>query len=155
MGYGFLYDDYEVILSNAPLSSVEDLGRILTERHFLSLPYYRPVVRSSLLLQRSIHGDEPGPFHLFNAGVAGLIAIIVYALLRLPVFGLRPRWAWLAAAVFALHPVASSCVYPIASGRETLLPALFVLLALFCFLKPGPWWRAGASVSFAFALFLF
>ena len=151
--HGFLYDDYEVILSNAPLRSVQDLGRILTERHFLSLPYYRPVVRSSLLLQRSLHGDEPGPFHLFNACVAGLIALIAYALLRLPVFGLRPRWAWLTAAVFALHPVASSCVYPIASGRETLLPALFVLLALYCFLRPGPWWRVGASASFALALF--
>ena len=153
VNHGFLYDDYEVILSNAPLRSVEDLGRILTERHFLSLPYYRPVVRSSLLLQRSLHGDEPGPFHLFNAGVAGLIALIVYSLLRLPVFGLRPRWALLTAAVFALHPVASSCVYPIASGRETLLPALFVLLALYCFLRSGRWWRAGASVSFALALF--
>ena len=151
--HGFLYDDYEVILSNAPLRSIQDLGRILTERHFLSLPYYRPVVRSSLLLQRSLHGDQPGPFHLFNAGVAGLIALIVYALLRLPVFGLRPRWALLAAAVFALHPVASSCVYPIASGRETLLPALFVLMALYCFLRPGRWWRVGASVSFALALF--
>ncbi|MDE2666428.1 MAG: tetratricopeptide repeat protein [Acidobacteriota bacterium] len=149
----FLYDDYEVILSNAPLRSIQDLGRILTERHFLSLPYYRPVVRSSLLLQRSLHGDEPGPFHLFNAAVAGLIALVVFALLRLPVFGLQPRWALLAAAVFALHPVASSCVYPIASGRETLLPALFVLLALYCFLRPGPWWRVGASVAFALALF--
>ena len=62
-------------------------------------------------------------------------------------------WAFLAAAVFAVHPVASSCVYPIASGRETLLPALFVLLALYCFLRPGTWWRVGASVSFALALF--
>ena len=153
VGHGFLYDDYEVILSNAPLRSIEDLGRILTERHFLSLPYYRPVVRSSLLLQRTLHGDQPGPFHLFNAFVAGWIALIAYALLRLRVFGLRPRWAFLAAAVFALHPVASSCVYPIASGRETLLPALFVLLALYCFLRPGPRRRLAASVFFALALF--
>ena len=153
VGHGFLYDDYEVILSNAPLRSIEDLGRILTERHFLSLPYYRPVVRSSLLLQRTLHGDQPGPFHLFNAFVAGWIALVAYALLRLPVFGLRPRWAFLAAAVFALHPVASSCVYPIASGRETLLPALFVLLALYCFLRSGPRWRLAASVFFALALF--
>ena len=151
--HGFLYDDYEVILSNAPLRSVQDLGRILTERHFLTLPYYRPVVRSSLLLQRALHGDEPGPFHLFNACLAGLIALIAYALLRLPVFGLRPKWAVLAAAAFALHPVASSCVYPIASGRETLLPGLFVLLALYCFLRSGTWWRVGAAVSFALALF--
>ena len=153
VGHGFLYDDYEVILSNAPLRSIEDLGRILTERHFLSLPYYRPVVRSSLLLQRTLHGDQPGPFHLFNVFVGGWIALIAYALLRLPVFGLRPRWAFLAAVVFVVHPVASSCVYPIASGRETLLPALFILLALYCFLRAGPWWRVGASVSFALALF--
>ncbi len=111
------------------------------------------MVRSSLLLQRTLHGDQPGPFHLFNAFVAGWIALVAYALLRLPVFGLRTRWAFLAAAVFALHPVASSCVYPIASGRETLLPALFVLLALYCFLRPGPRWRLAASVFFALALF--
>ena len=153
IGNGFLYDDYEVILSNAPLRSVQDFGRILTERHFLSLPYYRPVVRSSLLLQRALHGDQPGAFHLFNACIAGVIALIVYALLRLPVFGLRSQWAFLAAAVFAVHPVASSCVFPIASGRETLLPALFSLLAVYCFLRAGPWWRLAASVSFALALF--
>ncbi len=153
IGNGFLYDDYEVILSNAPLRSIQDFGRILTERHFLSLPYYRPVVRSSLLLQRALHGDRPGPFHWFNACIAGGVALIAYALLRLPVFGLRPLWAFLAAAVFAVHPVASSCVYPIASGRETLLPSLFSLLAVYCFLRTGPWWRVAASVSFALALF--
>ena len=153
MSHEFLYDDYEVILSNAPLRSVQDLGRIFTERHFLSLPYYRPVVRSSLLIQRTLHGDQPGLFHLFNACVAGLIALITYALLSLPVFDMRPRWTLMAAAVFALHPVASSCVYPIASGRETLLPALFVLLSLYCFLRSGSWWRVCASASFALALF--
>ena len=153
IGNDFLYDDYEVILSNDPVESVGDLAQIFSERHFPSLPYYRPVVRSTLLLQRAVHGDRAGPFHLFNVLLMAFAALLSYSLLRLPIFQLQ-RWpALCAAAIFALHPIASSCVYPIASGRETLLPAVFALASVYCFLRPGLRWRALAATSFALALF--
>jgi len=150
---GFLYDDYEVILSHPPIQSFEDVSRIFTERHFPTLPYYRPVVRFSLLLQRSIHGDQPQPFHAFNVLLMGIAAVLAYGLLRLPIFNLEPLPALIASFLFALHPVASSCVYPIASGRETLMPGVFILLAIYCYLRNGLHWRLGAVLAFALALF--
>src|SRR5690606_22032102 len=76
------------------------------------------------------HGDRPAPFHVANAVLAGAAAAAAYALLRAPAFGLPPLLAALAAAVFAAHPAAASVVYPIASGRETLLPAVAILAAV-------------------------
>jgi tetratricopeptide (TPR) repeat protein len=43
-------------------------------------------------------------------------------------------------------------VYPIASGRETLIPAIFVLLSLYAFLRPGAGAHATALLAFAAAL---
>ena len=150
---GFLYDDYEVILSHPPIQSFEDVRQIFSERHFPTLPYYRPVVRFSLLLQRAIHGDQPQPFHAFNVFLMGIAAVLAYGLLRLPIFNLEPLPALIASFLFALHPVASSCVYPIASGRETLMPGVFILLASYCYLRSGLKWRLGAVLAFALALF--
>lgn len=123
---GFIYDDSQVILGQPAPESVADAARIFAERHFYNLPYYRPITRSTLLLQKSLHGDNPLPFHLFNAALAGVAAWLAYRLVS-ACGGPRPL---LAAALFALHPIASSCVYPISSGRETLLPTAFTLAAL-------------------------
>jgi len=51
--------------------------------------------------------------------------------------------------MFALDPVASSCVYPVSSGRETLMPAVWVLAAMYFWLRPT--WRGKASAYVAFA----
>jgi tetratricopeptide (TPR) repeat protein len=150
---GFVYDDREVIQAHPGIASAADLWRIFRERHFPNLPYYRPVTRATLLLQKGLHGEDPAPFHLFNAALMGVAAVLAYALLTLPAFGVEPSVAWLAAAIFALHPAASSCVYPISSGRETLMPAVFTLLAVYSWLRSGRGWRILAYASFTAALF--
>jgi tetratricopeptide (TPR) repeat protein len=61
----------------------------------------------------------------------------VFKIFCLPVMGIRRELAYLAAVVCAIHPVASEVVYPIASGRETLLPAVFILSSLYFYCKPG------------------
>jgi len=131
----FVYDDHEVIVVQPRPESPLDLARSFAEPHFRGLPYYRPVVRASLLGQKALHGDAPALFHLGNALLAGVAAIAAYALLRARALGVA-RWAaFLAAAIFALHPVASSAVLPIASGRETLLPACWILAATAAWLR--------------------
>lgn len=130
VGNEFLYDDHEVIEVQPRPRSIGQIARIFAEPHFRGLPYYRPVVRASLLGQKAAHGDVPALFHLGNALLAGAAAIAAFALLRAPRLGLGPIPATLAAAAFAVHPVASSVVHPIASGRETLLPAVFVLASM-------------------------
>lgn len=150
---GFIYDDQRVIIEQTAPRSLGELARLFAEPHFPGLPYYRPVTRLTLLLQKALHGDRPRAFHLVNAGLMGVAGVLAYALLRLPAFGVRRVLAWLASAIFAFHPVASSCVYPIASGRETLLPAVFVLASVNCFLRAGAGWYAASMVALAAALF--
>lgn len=145
----FVYDDHEVIVVQPPPESVGDLARLFAEPHFRGLPYYRPVVRASLLAQKAVHGDRPALFHLGNALLAGAAAAAAFALLRTPALRVGRTPAALAAVLFAVHPVASSAVYPIASGRETLLPAVLVLIAVAAWLRA---WRGVAGVALAAAL---
>ena len=152
-GNEFVYDDNEVIVNQKAPASFADVAGIFGERHFPNLPYYRPVTRTTLLLQKTFHGDNPAPFHLLNAAFMALAAVVVYFLLRLPVFGVARTPALLGAALFALHPIASSCVYPTASGRETLLPSLWTLLSVYAYLRAGRGWRVLSLVAFTGALF--
>jgi tetratricopeptide (TPR) repeat protein len=135
---GFVYDDHEVVLQQQPVRSFADAARLFAEPHGLpqsQLPYYRPVARLSLLAQKGLHGDRPALFHAANALLLGAIALAAFAVLRAPGLGLGPRAAAWAAAAFTVHPIASEVSFPIASGRETALPALFVLLAMAAWLR--------------------
>jgi tetratricopeptide (TPR) repeat protein len=149
----FIYDDIQVIQKQQAPRSAADFARVFAEPHFPNLPYYRPVTRLTLLGQKTLHGDDPALFHLGNAALMGGAAVAAYVLLRLPVFRIDGAAALAAAALFALHPLASSTVYPISSGRETLLPSLWTLLAVYAFLQRGPRWYALALAAFAAALF--
>ena len=140
----FIYDDVEIILAHRAPRSFADWAQIFKERHFPNLPYYRPVTRLTLLGQKRLHGDVPWPFHLANALLLGAAALLAFGILRLPAFGVQRGPALIAAAMFALHPAASSCVYPICSGRETLLPSVWMLGAMYAFLRG---WRPAAACS--------
>jgi tetratricopeptide (TPR) repeat protein len=146
----FVYDDHEVIRAQPVPASAGDWSRLFAEPHFHGLPYYRPVTRATLLAQKALHGDRPAPFHAANALLAGAAAVLAYALLRAPALALPPALAALAAALFAVHPAASSCVYPIASGRETLLPGVAMLAAVAAWLRGR---RALAHATLGLALF--
>jgi Flp pilus assembly protein TadD len=150
VGNGFVYDDFEVILAQPAPRSPGDLARIFAEPHFLGLPYYRPVVRATLLGQKALHGDRALPFHAANLALLGGAALAAHALLGAPSLGVRAAPAFLAAALFAVHPIASSAVLPIASGRETLLPAALVLAAAAAWLRGrgGLAWLAWAGALF-------
>jgi tetratricopeptide (TPR) repeat protein len=152
MANALIYDDTLVIETQEAPRSLADFARIFAERHFPNLPYYRPVTRLTLLGQKTLHGDEPAPYHAFNALLMGLTALAAYGLLRRPVFQLDRWTALAAAAVCTLHPHASWCVYPVSSGRETLLPSAWTLLAVWAFLHSGTRWYALAVAAAAAAL---
>ena len=136
--HAFIYDDHEVILAHPAPQSTTDVLRYFTEKHFYGLPYYRPIVRTSLLVQKAIHGPNAAPFHLFNICLAVVAGLLSWWILAHPAFHIGRSLSGLAAMLFVVHPAFSSCVYPIASGRETLLP---LVLLLACF---GSWIRSGA-----------
>ncbi|MGA2582189.1 MAG: tetratricopeptide repeat protein [Tepidisphaeraceae bacterium] len=148
----FVYDDHEVIENQYPIHSVADAIQIFREPHYLNFPYYRPITRLTLALQKTIWGDSPRPFHLFNAMLAGALLLSTVALLRRPCFAITPSAALITAIWFALHPAVSECVYPAASGRETLLPALFIVLSIWAYLRPDWIGYSWAILLFAVAL---
>jgi tetratricopeptide (TPR) repeat protein len=135
---GFVYDDHEVVLQQDGIRSLGALLQVFAEPHGLpqsQLPYYRAIPRATLLAQKGLHGDVAWLFHLGNAALMAAAAVAAFALLRTPVFGLSAGAAAWGAIAFGVHPVASECVHPIASGRETAIPGLFMLAALACWLR--------------------
>jgi len=150
---GFVYDDRILIVEPPPARGISEIAHVFAERHWFNLPYYRPVSRVTMVLQKSLHGNHPAPYHAFNVALAAAAALLVFALLCQPGFGIARGPAWLAAALFALHPITSDCVYPISSGRETLIPVVLSLGALVAWLRRGAGWRATALAALALALF--
>ena len=154
---GFVYDDHVHILSYSAPRSAAQLARVCVQRLFgrdpneLQLPYYRPLSRSTYVVQRFLHGDNAGPFHFFNAVLMGVATLVALVLLRTPVFAMRPAPALMGAAMFALHPLASACTHPIIN-RETLIAAIFVMGALAAFLRAGGRSYLLAAVMFGAAL---
>ena len=153
LGNGFVYDDYEMILKEPTPRVLGDFTKVFAERSWHNLPYYRPIPRLTYQIQKYFHGDNPAPYHLFNVLEIAVGAVFFYLLLRLPVFAVAAVPALLGAALFALHPIASSCVYPINSGRDAMTPTIFLLPAMYAFLRAGWRWQALAVVLFACSLF--
>jgi tetratricopeptide (TPR) repeat protein len=150
---GFIYDDHEVIENQYPANSLAAVRQIFSEPHYINFPYYRPVTRTALAIQKAIAGNQPLTFHVANALLAGAVLLAAYGILRRPVFAIDARPALLAAMWFVLHPVASECVFPAASGRETIQPTLLMLVALWAYLHRGIGWYWAAFGAFAVALF--
>ena len=88
--YDFIYDDHTLIVNHpAPRSAGEVLG-VFAEGHWLGLPYYRPVARLTMVVQKYLHGDDAAPYHAFNALLMGVLAVLTWFLLRQPALGICP-----------------------------------------------------------------
>ncbi len=148
----FVFDDHIVIEGLPAKVSGRELAGLFGEPHYLNFLYYRPVTRATLAIQRGVWGIQPRAFHVFNAGLAGFVFIAVYLLLRSGEFGIGALAAGLGALWVAVHPATSECVYPAASGRESLMPMFFIPLGMWMYLKNGWGWFAGAMFVFVLGL---
>jgi tetratricopeptide (TPR) repeat protein len=152
LAHEFIYDDHPIMLEPRPVS-LRDVAEVFTRQTTFNLPYFRPVSRVTISLQRYLHGDDPALYHALNAILIGAAALLVHATLRLPCFAAPFPVALLGGALFALHPIASCVVYPFSSGRETLIPALWMIAAVHAFLRGGRRWYVLSLVCLALALF--
>lgn len=124
---GFIWDDNGHV-TRADLRDLSGLFRIWFE--FGATQQYYPVLHSAFWLEHLVWGDSPLGYHLFNvllhASAACLFGTLLY---RLAVPG-----AWLAALLFALHPV---CVESVAwiSEQKNTLSLVFYLCAALAYLR--------------------
>jgi protein O-mannosyl-transferase len=119
----FIWDDDRYVMNNHLLIAPDGLRRIWFS---LDAPsQYFPLAYTVLRVERSLWGLNPTGYHwvniLFHLGNALLVWCI---LARLKVPG-----AWLAGAIFALHPVQVETVAWISELKNVLM-ALFFLLTL-------------------------
>lgn len=137
---GFVWDD-DAHLTAPALRSWAGLARIWTEPG--ATQQYYPLLHSLFWLEHRLWGDHAPAYHLTNlvlhAFAAGLFGLL---LRRLAVPG-----AWLAAALFALHPVHVESVAWISEQKNTL-SAVFYLGAALVWLRfdadrrPRHYWLA-------------
>ncbi len=120
---GFVWNDPDYV-TRADLRSWSGLWRIWfevgsTEQHY-------PILHGAFWLEHRLWGDAAAGYHLVNvllhAGSACLFAAI---LRRLAIPG-----AWLAAFIFALHPVAVESVAWISEQKNTLSTFFYLAAAL-------------------------
>ena len=152
LGNGFVYDDLLHIVGEPVPENFAQFAQIFAEPMSPLVPYYRPLARLLNVGQKWLHGASPLPFHLLNLALAFACAWVLRGLLLTRAIGASASAAAYAALLFALHPIASECIYPVTSGREAMLPTLFTLLALGAYLRGNVRGRATAVVCFALGL---
>ena len=132
LGYGFLSDDFPLIVANPRLQSWSlFFQNLLTP--FFSFPtnpqlhYWRPTTLLSYALELRLWGGSPWGFHLTNILLHTANTLLLYLLLK----RFRPEGPlpWTASLLFLLHPAHGENIAWI-SGRTDLLAFLFLALSL-------------------------
>ncbi len=112
------------------------------------MPQYYPVLHTVFWLEYKVWGAWPLPYHLINIVLHAVSALLLLRILqRLEVPG-----AWLAAFIFALHPVHVESVAWISEVKNTLSGALCAAAALI-YLNYDQYRKRG-TYFVAFLLFL-
>jgi len=131
---GFAFDDVYIIETNKAVHSLARWWELAAGSYWppeRGGDLYRPLTMLSFALQWAAGGGSPLPFHI--ASIV-LYAVVCVAFYRVVVVMLPLPAAWLAAALFAVHPVHVESVGNVV-GQAELWAALFMLLALGAFLR--------------------
>jgi len=150
---GFIWDDDVYITKNRLLTVPDGFSRIWFSTD--SPSQYFPLVYSAFRFEHGLWGLNPVGYHWVNLVLHAVNVLLVWRLLgRLSVPG-----AWLAAALFGLHPIQVETVAWV-TERKNLLSFFFILLSLRAWVEfidektKTPWrFYAGALIFYLLALF--
>lgn len=124
---GFIWDDDDHVTANPAMTSPDGLVKIWSS---LSVSRYYPLTLTTFWAQRQLWGLNPLPYHAVNVLLHGMNAILIYFALR----RLQVRPAWVAAAIWAIHPVNVESVAWI-TELKNVQSGIFFFLALLSFLQ--------------------
>jgi len=127
-GAGFTWDDKDYVINNQTLRSVEGLAHVWHDPG-ATVQYY-PLTFTTFWLEYQIWQLDPTGYHVTNVLLQGLNAVLLWFVLR----RLAVPGAWLAAALFAIHPVQVESVAWI-TERKNVLSGAFYLAAALAYLR--------------------
>ena len=139
---GMIWDDTAHV-TRADLATLHGLWRIWFELG--ATQQYYPALHSAFWLEHRLWGGAVLGYHLTNVVLhAAAACLLAFALRRLWGAASLAGAEWLAALLFALHPV---CVESVAwiSEQKNTLSTVFYLLAGLAFLR----WREGTAIAAA------
>src|SRR5579883_1987526 len=127
LGNGFVWDDDLYVTNNPTLTQPGGFARIWLDLR--ATPQYYPVTFSFFYFEHALWGFHPTGYHAVNLLLHAANAVLVWWILR----RLDVPGSWLAAALFAVHPVEVESVAWI-TERKNLLSGFFALAALGAYL---------------------
>ena len=148
MRAGYIWDDDLLLTDNPNLTLPGGLQKIWFSGE--NVQYY-PMVFTSFYIEKKLWGNDPAGYHAVNIFLHGLNAVLIGLILK----RLKMKNAWLAAAIFAFHPVHVESTAWI-SERKNLLSGFFYLSSLGAYLKydegEGRRWYGTSLLLFTAAL---
>ncbi|XP_047545699.1 protein O-mannosyl-transferase Tmtc3 isoform X3 [Vanessa atalanta] len=135
---GFVFDDISAIKENRDLRPQTPISNIFLN-DFWGTPIhkeqshksYRPLTVLTFRWNYAVHGLQPAGYHLVNLLLHALVSLLYYRVcaMFLPEFA-----SFVAAILFAVHPIHSEAVTGVV-GRAEMLSSLFFLGALLCYAR--------------------
>lgn len=120
----YVWDDDKYVTENPLLTMPDGLSRIWFSLD--SPSQYFPLVYTMFRFEHGLWGLHPFGYHFINVLIHALNAILLWWILR----RLRIPGAWLAAALWALHPVNVESVAWITERKNTLSTFFYMLSVL-------------------------
>ena len=115
---GFVWDDDAHISANQTLRSLSGLWEIWFKPG--ANPQYYPLSFTGFWIGFQLWGLNPLGYHLLNVVLHSLVAVLLWQVLT----RLKAQGAWLAGAIFALHPVCVMSVAWMTELKNTLSASL-------------------------------
>lgn len=129
---GFIWDDDSYVTENSTLHDLNGLRRIWFEVG--AVPQYYPMVHTAFWVEYHLWGLNPIGYHLINILLHAGAAVLLWQGLR----RLQVPAAWLAAVIFALHPVEAESVSWV-TERKNVLSAVFYFAAALAYFRYVAW----------------
>jgi hypothetical protein len=126
---GFALDDVHIIFENQRLHSLAEAWRLFGQTYWPpeeGASLYRPLTAIAFSIEWAIGRGSPLPFHVANIVLYAAVAVALY---RLALLVVPPVAAFVAAALFAVHPLHVEVVANVVGQAELWVALIVFVLA--------------------------